>query len=80
MAKSKLTLSIDPVLLEKVKKITKKQGKSLSGITEAYYKRLSGQAGREFSIANSLLGCAAGELSVKSDKEIREMYLSEKHG
>jgi hypothetical protein len=67
MKKSKLTLSIEAVLLEKVKKICKNQGKTISGITEAYYQKLCNQTDKDFSVANNLLGCAAGELSFKPD-------------
>jgi hypothetical protein len=79
MPKSKITLTIDDRLLERVKKVSKTRGKSLSNITEDFYKKLSASGG-QFSLSSELLGCAAGNFSKKSDKEIMEMYLEEKHG
>lgn len=79
MPKTKLTLTIDERLLDRVKKVSKTRGKSLSNLTEDFYKKLSASGG-SFSLANELLGCAAGTLSAKSDKELKEMYLGEKHG
>lgn len=79
MAKAKLTLTIDDRVLERVKKVSNTRGKSLSSITEDFYKKLSASGG-QFSLASELLGCAAGTLSEKSDIEIKEMYLREKHG
>lgn len=79
MPKVKLTLTIDDRLLERVKKVSKTRGKSLSGITEDFYKKISASGG-QFSLANELRGCAAGSLSKKTDDEIKELYLKEKHG
>jgi hypothetical protein len=79
MPKVKLTLTIDDRLLERVKKVSKNRGKSLSGITEDFYKKISASGG-QFSLASELRGCAEGVLSKKSDKEIKDLYLQEKHG
>jgi hypothetical protein len=79
MAKIKLTLSIDDELLTKVKRISKRRGKSLSSLTEDFYKAISMEK-KEQSLAKRLMGCASGEMSGMSDAEIRKAYMSEKHG
>jgi hypothetical protein len=78
MAKVKLTLSIDEKLLQRAKMISKIRGKSLSVITEEFYKKLC-ISGKTLSLANQLLGCAEGPDSIKSDFEIKEMYMQDKH-
>jgi hypothetical protein len=79
MRKTKLTLSVDPIIIERAKKAAQRKGVSVSEMVEHYLDVISDTAGAPTQVAQ-LRGCARGELSGMSDQEIRDMMYREKHG
>lgn len=74
MNKTKLTLSIQPNLLEKAKVWAHQQGISLSeAISRFLAEKVNESQSHSPGIAESLKGIAEGSLSGNSDKEIRTM-------
>ncbi len=79
MQKTKLTLSIDPLIVERAKKVARRKGVSVSEMVEHYLNRISEATESPVQVIQ-LRGCAQGELSRMSDQEIRDLMYKEKHG
>lgn len=83
MAKSKLTLSADPELVERAKKLAARQGTSLSAMFTRFLETLlKRQAGQEITpgpLARQATGLAKAPRN-KSDRELLEDALAEKYG
>ncbi|ODS86095.1 MAG: hypothetical protein ABS46_01430 [Cytophagaceae bacterium SCN 52-12] len=79
MRKTKLTLSVDPIIIERAKKAARRKGVSVSEMVEHYLNVISDTTDIPNQVAQ-LRGCARGELSGMSDKEIREKMYRERHG
>ncbi len=80
MRKTKLTLSVDPAIVDRAKKTAQRKGVSLSEMVEHYLNVISSDAADGLSRVAQLRGCARGELSEMSDREIRDLMYRERHG
>ncbi len=74
--KTKLTLSVDPVAVSKVKRLAKRKGVSVSGLFEQWSMRTVDRAG-DPPLGERLRGQWKG--FVASDPDPRLEYLLEKH-
>lgn len=78
---TKLTLTLDPDIIDQAKKYAKQQQISLSKLVEFYFKRLGKDQTHDFRVpplTKKLLGYAKVKSS-ESDKEMLKKALSKKH-
>ncbi len=80
MRKTKLTLSVDPLIVDRAKKTAQRKGVSVSEMVEDYLNVISSDAADGLNGVAQLRGCARGELSEMSDREIRDLMYRERHG
>lgn len=79
---TKLTLSINEKVIEKAKKISRRQGKSLSKIVEEYLIAISDKEEKKVSAVDRLSGILKGKIT-KPDidwKKEKGEYLKKKYG
>ena len=77
---TKLTLSIDAEKVKKIKRISKKRGRSVSKLVEDYIDRVDQEEGKEDIDLNKVVG-AFGKAPKNFDPDrIRWEYLKKKHG
>ena len=81
---SKLTLSINPEIVERAKEYAKKNGKSLSNIVEEYLKSLSGSSSsstnkKHSKIVKQLKGSVKDPKDSPAYRELLQNALIEKH-
>ncbi len=77
---TKLTLSIDEEKIKKIKRISKKRGKSVSKLVEDYIDEVDKKDQKEDLDINKIVG-AFGKAPKNFDADkIRWEYLKEKHG
>ncbi len=79
---TKLTLSIDGEIIKKAKKISRRQGKSLSKIVEEYLIAISNKDAKKISAVERLNSILEGKI-VKRDldwKKEKGEYLKKKYG
>ena len=77
---TKLTLSIDEEKVEKIKRISKKRGRSVSKLFEDYIDKVEQEERKENLDINKIVG-AFGKAPKNFDADkIRWKYLKKKHG
>jgi hypothetical protein len=80
--KTKLTLSIDKTVLEKAKKLTKKNHKSLSRIFEDYLREITRPRKNKARtpVTDNLSGILSDYYAGKSYQEMKEEMYKDKYG
>ncbi len=80
MRKTKLTLSVDPVIVDRAKKAAQRKGVSVSEMVEHYLNVISSDVADDLNGVARLRGCAQGELSEMSDRKITDLMYRERYG
>jgi hypothetical protein len=75
---AKLTLKLDPDIINKAKSYAAKHGTSLSALVESYFDALTAKNKKKY-LSEELTGCVKN-MQHLSDDDIRRMYLKDKHG
>ena len=81
MGKIKLTLTVENQIIERAKKVAREKNISLSSVIEKYLINdfLKAEKVAKISLAEKLGGIAKSKFGEKTDKEIKEMMLKDKH-
>ena len=75
---TKLTLKLDPDIINRAKNYAAKHGTSLSAMVENYFESLTAKKKKKY-LSDELAGCIKNQ-SHLSDEDIKDMYLKDKYG